>query len=132
GRVDRRSAALVEPVTSDQAAARRDLEVFGRLDLCGRARDVPDAHLVDVALEEAGRGAVARERAADRGVLGARRLRRERAAERERAIEDAVEIQTPGVSGGVVDRGGVMPDIAGDGRRPAHGVVRAVRAVLEV
>ena len=88
-----RAGALVEAVAADQAGAGRQLLVLAAWIWALRARDVPDAHLVDGALEEAGRGAVARERAADGGVLDAGGLRREVAAERERAVEHAVEVQ---------------------------------------
>ena len=51
-------------------------------------------------------------RRAERGVLDAGRLGREVAAQGERAVEVAVEVQAPGIGGRVVDGRGVVPGCA--------------------
>ena len=88
-------------------------------DLGAAAGDVPDPRLVEDAGEEAALGAAPVEvsevpRAACWMLVG---LGLEVAAEGERAVEDAVEVQPPGAGGRVVDGGGVVPDVAGDDGR---------------
>ena len=59
-------------------------------------------------------------------------LRLERAAQGERAVEGAVEVEAPGARRRVVGRGGVVPDVAGHGRRAADRVVARRAVLLEV
>ncbi len=98
----------------------------------GAAGEVPDARLFHRAGEEAGRGAAARERAADGRALMLVDLGVEAARQRQRAVEDAVEVQAPGVVGRVVVIAAAVPDVAGHRRDADTGVVRAVGGVLEV
>ena len=116
----RRAGALVEAVAGDQAGAGGERRGrgrpgsgrrCGRRSRCATSSTWPWKKPPRLAT---GAGRCAR---AERGVLDARRLAAGSAAERERPVERAVEVQPPGAGRRVVDRGGVMPDVAGHGGR---------------
>src|SRR5439155_27037461 len=109
GRVEHQATGVVEAPASEQTAGGRDLLVFAREDLRRRADDVPDAHFVHRAGEEAGRHARRVEGAADGRVLDAVRSRRPGDRQRERAVLHAVQIELPRLT--VVGCRGVIPDV---------------------